>query len=359
MLARKGERILFTNDLAFNYFIGDESEQFSFIKVPKLFFTDARFEELSYGAKILYGLLLDRMGLSKKNKWLDKDKRVYVIYTIEAVTEDFKVSKTVAVRFMKELEDFGLIEKKRRPNEAALIYVKNFVLLNEGEAAVSDEISQIQGSPEDGSPKNGSPKYRNPEVQNMEVQNMEVQKTTQIQGSLNSGSPYNRNPEVQNMESNKTNIDDDELDILSSSNINREEDVINIIRDKINYKKIVESPNYGIDIVDEIISILADLCLRDRSLKIDGKEISPEDMRSKVFRNLCEDTFLQVIENITLHGADRIYNLTNYVLSCFYRFQTINISSGPKKKKGTNAFNDFKQHDYDFDMLEKALLKIR
>lgn len=70
------------NELMFHYFVGEESEQFTFLKVPKIFFTDRKFEALSYGAKILYGLLLDRMSLSRKNKWLDEQNRVYVFYMI-------------------------------------------------------------------------------------------------------------------------------------------------------------------------------------------------------------------------------------------------------------------------------------
>lgn len=50
----------------FDYYYGLEAEQFSFIRVPKLLIKDKRFKGLSSDAKLLYGLMLDRMALSQK-----------------------------------------------------------------------------------------------------------------------------------------------------------------------------------------------------------------------------------------------------------------------------------------------------
>ena len=60
-----------------DFFYGDQSELFSFYRVPKLLITDKRFKSLSCEAKLLYGLLIDRMSLSKKNEWMDKQRRIY------------------------------------------------------------------------------------------------------------------------------------------------------------------------------------------------------------------------------------------------------------------------------------------
>ncbi len=44
----------------FDYYYGAEAEQFSFIKIPKVLFSDKKhFGKLSIGAKMMYGLLLD------------------------------------------------------------------------------------------------------------------------------------------------------------------------------------------------------------------------------------------------------------------------------------------------------------
>ncbi len=61
---------------ASDYYYGSEAEQYSFYRLPKVLFTDPRYKTLSDGAKILYGLMLDRMGLSVKNGWLDEQDRV-------------------------------------------------------------------------------------------------------------------------------------------------------------------------------------------------------------------------------------------------------------------------------------------
>ena len=57
----------------FDYYYGIEAEQFSFYRVPRLLIKDERFKGLSSDAKLLYGLMLDRMSLSMKNGWLDDD----------------------------------------------------------------------------------------------------------------------------------------------------------------------------------------------------------------------------------------------------------------------------------------------
>ena len=55
----------------FDYFYGEESEQFSYYRIPRLLVTGQQFKNLSTDAKLLYGLMLDRMGLSIKNHWYD------------------------------------------------------------------------------------------------------------------------------------------------------------------------------------------------------------------------------------------------------------------------------------------------
>lgn len=80
--------------LQLDYYYGNEAEQYSFYRIPKVLFTDSRFKGLSVEAKVLYGLLLDRMALSVRNNWLDQDGRVYIIYTIADVMETPDRNKT-------------------------------------------------------------------------------------------------------------------------------------------------------------------------------------------------------------------------------------------------------------------------
>ena len=111
----------------FDYFYGQSGEMFSYFRVPKILFRDIKFKNLSTDAKTLYGILLDRMGLSVKNGWLDEQGRVYIIFPVQEVMDALGCADNKATKLFRELEKFGLIERKRRglgkPN---LIYVKNF-----------------------------------------------------------------------------------------------------------------------------------------------------------------------------------------------------------------------------------------
>ena len=126
--------------IQFDYYRGMEAEQYSFYRVPKILFTAECFKELSCEAKVLYGLLLDRMSLSMKNHWLDEEERVYIIFTVEEIAELLNCGTQKAVKLLKELDSekgIGLIEKKRlglgRPN---VIYVKNFLVQKNDEENV-------------------------------------------------------------------------------------------------------------------------------------------------------------------------------------------------------------------------------
>lgn len=110
-----------------DYFYGQAGELFSFFRIPKALFQEQRFQDLSTDAKTLYGILLDRMSLSVKNEWFDKKGRVFIIFTIEDVKRTLRCADNKATRLLRELEKFGLIERKRRgQGKPCLVYVKNF-----------------------------------------------------------------------------------------------------------------------------------------------------------------------------------------------------------------------------------------
>lgn len=115
--------------MTLDYFYGAQADQFAFYRIPKALFTDERFKSISAEAKILYGILLDRMSLSRKNGWLDEQGRVFIIFTLEEVMEAIGCADQKATKLLNELDSkAGLIERKRqglgKPN---LIFVKNFV----------------------------------------------------------------------------------------------------------------------------------------------------------------------------------------------------------------------------------------
>ena len=113
--------------MTLDYFYGQAGELFSFFRIPKALFQEQQFQDLSTDAKTLYGILLDRMSLSVKNEWFDKKGRVFIIFTIEDVKRTLRCADNKATRLLRELEEFGLIERKRRGlGKPSLVYVKNF-----------------------------------------------------------------------------------------------------------------------------------------------------------------------------------------------------------------------------------------
>ena len=130
--------------MQYEYFYGAQAEQFSFYRIPKALFTEPNFRELSTDAKVLYGILLDRMSLSLKNQWLDAQNKVYIIFTVDEIMDALNCANQKATRLMVELEkQAGLIERKRqglgRPN---LIYVKNFAATINGESCEKGDLCE-------------------------------------------------------------------------------------------------------------------------------------------------------------------------------------------------------------------------
>ena len=113
--------------LELEYYYGQEAEQFTFYRLPKALITDPRFKDISNSAKLLYGLMLDRMSLSARSGWFDDENRVYIKYSVKSIMEDMNCSKMTAVGLLKELQGIGLVDVVQRNGLANIIYVKNFV----------------------------------------------------------------------------------------------------------------------------------------------------------------------------------------------------------------------------------------
>ena len=118
----------------FPYFYGHESEQFAFYRIPKRLITEPCFRGISTDAKLLYGLMLDRMELSLKNGWLDAEKRVYIYFVLEDIQTLMQCGHEKAVKLLAELDSekgIGLIERvKQGQGKPTKIYVKQFCIEN-------------------------------------------------------------------------------------------------------------------------------------------------------------------------------------------------------------------------------------
>ena len=113
--------------MQFDYFYPEESENYVFYRTPKVLCTDKRFRGLSSDAKLLYGILLDRIQLSKKNRWIDEEGHVYVYMTIESIEQALGRCHQKSCKVLKELVNFGLVEQKKQGlGKPTKLYVHNF-----------------------------------------------------------------------------------------------------------------------------------------------------------------------------------------------------------------------------------------
>ncbi len=135
-----------------NYYYGDEVEQFNFFRIPKILFTDERFFKISVEAKVLYGLLHDRMSISVKNGWIDEKGRVYIYFKIETAMELLNIAKGTAIKLFAELDlesGCGLIKKvKQGQGKPSIIYVMNFNSKSESFQTSEKQTSRLPDSAE-------------------------------------------------------------------------------------------------------------------------------------------------------------------------------------------------------------------
>ena len=232
----------------FDYYYGIEAEQFSFYRVPRLLIKDKRFKGLSSDAKLLYGLMLDRMSLSVKNRWFDEDNRAYIYYTVEEIMNDLGCSHGTCTKIMSELDNrkgIGLIEKKRqglgRPD---IIYVKNFVT-----ACASGPIEDDEKKPDntDVSTEVQNLDFRtsrSPKGRSSEIQNLDFCKSN----NRTSGNPNSIFQEVQNLDASYTNINYTDINNinpsihLSDNTDNNSNDRISEIKNRIDISGELSSP---------------------------------------------------------------------------------------------------------------------
>ena len=132
----------------FRYFYGEETDMHSFYRIPKLLFTNDYFKALSNDAKILYGLMLDRMSLSVKNQWFDEENKAYIYFSVEDIMELLNCGRNKAIKSMRELDDetgIGLIEKRRQGfGKVNVIYVKTFMLEKTDEKKFGEELEKFK-----------------------------------------------------------------------------------------------------------------------------------------------------------------------------------------------------------------------
>ena len=161
----------------FAYHYGDEGEQYAFYRLPKALITDSYFKHLSTDAKLLYGLMLDRLSLSMMNGWIDEENRVYIYFTLEDICELLNCNTDKAVKLLAELDTnkgIGLIERvKQGQGKPTKIYVKKFVAGDNGGNSSDFGKTEVKTTENQ---KSGLRQKRNQDLGFSECNNIEINK---------------------------------------------------------------------------------------------------------------------------------------------------------------------------------------
>ena len=275
----------------FDYYYGDESSQFSFYRIPRQLITGEQFKRLSTDAKLLYGLLLDRMGLSAKNGWYDDLGRVYIYYTLYEIQEDLNCGHDKAVKLLSELDTgkgFGLIERvKQGQGKPAKVYVKRFTT-----KTVPPSSPEPEQEPPPRLPIIGSADFRKPDASYIKSNQTDFSYTDP--SILPSGFP----PGAGWM---------DRLD-------QRRE-----VDEAIGYESLCSQFNR--EDVDEIAELIVDvLCTTRSTLRIGGEELPIAQVKDRFYK--LDSAHLEYVFDCLRKNTTQIRNIRAYLLTALYNAPT-------------------------------------
>ena len=282
--------------MTFNYFYGTEADQFSFYRIPKALFTDSYFKDLSSDAKILYGLMLDRMSLSIKNQWFDDKNRAYIYFSIEDIMELLNCGRNKAIKSMRELDDetgIGLIEKRRQGfGKVNVIYVKTFMPEKTDEKKFGEELEKFK---------------KQTSVENEEPAEVYI---------LN---PNNTDLSDTEMNDNKSNhiISVDEKRFDSD---NRSEDYQayeNLVKETIDYESLEVTHHDDMRQVDEIVNLIVEtvMCKNDKILI--ASNWYPASLVKKKFLMLTY-SHIEYVLHCMRGNTTKVKNIKKYLLAALF-----------------------------------------
>ena len=219
----------------FRYFYGEEADMHSFYRIPKLLFTNDYFKVLSNDAKILYGLMLNRMSLSVKNQWFDEENKAYIYFSVEDIMELLNCGKNKAVKIMQELDDetgIGLIEKRRQGfGKVNIIYVKTFMPEKTEEKSLEDELKKFKKQTSEENEESTEVYNSNPNYTNFSDTEMNYNKSNQIvSADENRSDGDNRSEDYQAYENLvKETIDYESLEVTHHDDMRQVDEIVNLI----------------------------------------------------------------------------------------------------------------------------------
>lgn len=318
--------------VTFSYFYGNDADQYSFYRIPKLLFTSEHFKHLSSDAKILYGLMLDRMALSIKNHWFDEQNRAYIYFSIEDIMELLNCGRNKAIKSLQELDDetgIGLVAKRRQGfGKANIIYVKSFMIVEATSDMHEDTIEKFDKATYDEDTE--KEKFKNQTIEE-NVDDTEVYKTNFMKTQKHtSRSPENKLQEVYISNSNNTNINNTNLSenksnhIVSADGIGSEEDEMetlhayqSLIKDNLDYDSLLVSHPHDKNQIDEIVDLIVEtvMCKSDKVL-IASNWYSGALVRGKFMK--LDYSHVEYVLHCLEGNTSKIKNIKKYLLAALF-----------------------------------------
>ena len=334
----------------FNYYYGKEAETFSFFRIPKLLFTDETFRNLSSDAKVLYGILLDRMSLSMKNGWIDEENKVYIIFTIEEIAQIMCCATQKATKILQELDDkkgIGLIEKKRlglgKPN---ILYVKNFIVqssdkesvekdeeFTEEEEIINQELlnSQLKNGENHNS---GNVKITKQELLKSQCNNTNINNTEYNNTEYNNTSPIS--PSKKDMEKGRLCNQDEDMEVIRK-----------VIKQKIEYPVLIKEEEK--EKVDLILNLMTEVIKNKKDIKVNQSSVNYKTVRKQLLS--LKKEHIKYVLSVLGENKQKIKNLRAYLISLLYN-APVNILgmtvSEASIESGTTDYSKDRQIWQDF-----------
>lgn len=302
--------------MKFEYYYGSQADQFSFIKIPKAMLTEEVYSTLSLQAKMLYGVLLDRMNLSMKNGWFDAENKVFIICQITEIQDYLGFSKKKAIDYLNELEEFGLVEKKRRGlGLPSILYVKSFLVQKDCSVKnASTELSVFRS--------NNLGTSRVVDFDTSRSVDLETSRSSEIAlQEVSKSVPLINNTKENNTKgSNHQSNQDDPVIGISEEKVVPEEiesvrDVYEkIIKENIEYDYLIQAEWIKKEEIDELVTLMVDTVSYEcKKMRIGGRDIPYQEVKSR-FLKLTRSHIEYVLEaleaNCTNIKDTYRYNLT-------------------------------------------------
>ena len=325
--------------LELDYYYGKEAEQFTFYRLPKALITDERFKGISNNAKLLYGLMLDRMSLSKRRGWLDDDNKVYIKYSLNNIEEDLNVSRKTAGAILKELEGIGLIDMIQQTGVANVIYVKNFVserrentddtrVLEDEckkETSVKKEPVKKMHQCNNSTSVNSAPVENGNQCKNATCESFEpVENLHQCNFDTETGEiftqvrvedlhPINNNPNNEMSYNNPISLSYQQVDPMDEATAYME-----LIRQNIDYDIMMSDRNWrDSEMYDELYQIICDVvCVPRKTIRIGGEEYPYNLVKSKFLK--LNSSHLQYVIGCMQNNTTKVANIKAYLITALY-----------------------------------------